>query len=204
VRHRALYLLLFALLLGEALLLSPSQRPDQTEWVLRLLTGDWAGEEASVVALFSLMGVWPMAMFALLAARLRRAPVPLWPFVLGSMALGAFVLLPGLALGSGSGPVARWQRWLGSRGLAAVLLVAALGLMGWAVVSGDPLAFVHVWRTEQFVHVMSHDFLVLWLTSVVVAHEQRVELGARWWWTAVPLLGALAVRVAEPVRVDAA
>ncbi len=105
--HRIAYLLLFALLLGEALLFSPPQRPDQTEWVMRLLTGDWAREEPSVVALFQLMGVWPMAMLALLAPRLRRGPVALWPFVLGSMALGAFMLLPGLALGCEAKPVAR-------------------------------------------------------------------------------------------------
>jgi hypothetical protein len=189
--HRALYLSIFALLLGEALLFAPPQRPDQTEWVLRLITGDWSGEEASVVALFNLMGVWPLAMGALLAPRLRRSPVPLWPFVLGSMALGAFVLLPGLALGAGSGPVARWQTWLGSRGFAAALLVAALGLMGWALVAGDPTAFARVWRTEQFVHVMSHDFVALWLTSMVAAHELGED---RWGWTAVPLLGALALR----------
>ena len=193
--HRAAYLTIWLVLLAEAFLLAPPQRPDQTEWVLRLLSGDWAGEEPSVVALFQLMGVWPMAMFALLSPRLRRAPAPLWPFVLGAMALGAFVLLPGLILGGTAQPVARWQRWLGGRAAAGVLLLAAGALMGWALLAGDPAAFAKAWRAEQFVHVMTHDFVALWLTSVVAAHEQRE---ARWRWAALPLLGPLALRWREP------
>lgn len=196
--HRVAYALIFAVLLGEALLLSPPQRPDQSAWILRLVVGDWSGEEPSVVALFQLMGVWPMAMVGLLAGRLRRSPVPLWPFCVGSMALGGFVLLPGLLLGGEAKAPARWQGWLGGRGLALGLSVAALGLVSWAVMAGSPGAFVEVWRTEQFVHVMAHDFVALWLTSVVVAHEQGER---RWWWTAVPLFGVLAIRLAEPLDV---
>lgn len=199
--HRLLYLVIFALLLGEALLFSPSARPDQTEWVIRLLTGDWAGEEPSVVALFQLMGVWPVAMLALLAPRLRRSPVTLWPFVLGSMVLGAFSLLPGLALGGATAPVARWQSWVGSRGLASLLLAAAVVLFGWAAVAGSPSRFLEIWRTDQFVHIMALDFVALSVASVVIAHEQREALGPNWWWAAVPLLGALALRWQEPVRV---
>ncbi len=187
--HRMLYLLVFGALLGEALVLSPPQRPDQNAWVLRLLTGQWSGEEPSVVALFQLMGVWPLAMAALLAPRLRRRPVPLWPFALGSMALGAFVLLPGLALGGEPGPEARWQGWLRHRALLSVLGLATVSLVGWAVVAGDAAAFRAAWRSEQFVHVMSHDFVALWITSLIAAHEQQER---RWWWCAVPLLGLLA------------
>lgn len=200
--HRVAYLVLFALLLGEALLLSPPARPDQTAWVVRLLTGDWAGEEPSVVALFQMMGVWPLALVGLLAPRLRRTPVPLWPFAFGSMALGAFVLLPGLALGGTPRPPARWQGWVGGRLLAGLSLVVALVLVGWAAVAGSPERFAGIWRTEQFVHVMSFDFVALWLASVLIAHEQRDELGNRWTWSLVPLLGALALRLAAPARVD--
>ena len=199
--HRALYIGIWLLLLGEALLLSPPPRPDQGEWVVRLLTGDWGGEETSVVALFQLMGVWPLAMAALLAPRLRRAPVPLWPFVLGSMALGAFVLLPGLALGGGRQPVARWQAWAGHRVVVGGLGCASVGLLIWAVGSGRPSAFVEAWRHEQFVHVMTHDFVALWLTSIVAAHEQGE---ARWWWTLWPLVGGLALRGWSPVEAEAA
>jgi hypothetical protein len=73
--------------------------------VLRLLTGQWDGEEPVVVALFNLMGVWPFVLAAQLAPWLRRRPLPLWPFALGSMVLGAFVLLPGLAV---AGHLSRW------------------------------------------------------------------------------------------------
>ncbi|MEZ4317785.1 MAG: hypothetical protein R3F61_09785 [Myxococcota bacterium] len=192
---RAVWVALFALLLGEALLLSPPQRPDQTAWILRLLTGDWAGEEPLVVALFQLMGVWPLALAALLAPWLRREPVPLWPFALGSMALGAFSLLPGLALGGTPVPPARWQQRLGSRVVAGGIAVPALVLFGWGVVAGSPSAFAAIWRTEQFVHVMALDFLTLWAVSIGVARHQ----GGPWALTFVPVLGALAYRAARPL-----
>ncbi len=76
--------------------------------------------------------------------------------------------------------------------------MAAAGLVSWAVVAGSPGAFAEVGRTEQFVHVMAHDFVALWLTSVVAAHEQGER---RWWWTAEPLFGVLALRLAEPLDV---
>ncbi|MCB9674307.1 MAG: DUF2834 domain-containing protein [Alphaproteobacteria bacterium] len=174
-------------LLGEALLLSPPPRPDQWAWLFRLSTGDWAGEEPLVVALFMLMGVWPLALAGLFAADLRREPVPLWPFALGSMALGAFVLVPGLALGGRPLPMAEWQRWVGSRALAAVLLVPTLGLMAWGLWAGSPAAFAAAWRTEQFVHVMALDFCTLWLVSVVGATSR----GGRGWLALVPLVGVL-------------
>jgi hypothetical protein len=199
---RVAAVLIVAALLAEAFWWAPPQRPDQTDWLIRLMTGDWAEEEPLVVALFDLMGVWPMAMLALLSPWLRRRPIPLWPFAVGSFALGAFVLLPGLALGGAPLPMASWQRALGSRWFAGCLLVPALGLMGWGLVNGSPEAFVAAWQSEQFVHVMAFDFLALWATSVLVARDQ----GGRWWWAAIPLVGALAYRLlsdppsAEPVE----
>lgn len=103
---------LWVALIGEAVVWAPPARPDQGAWVLRLLTGQWDGEEPVVVALFNLMGVWPFVLAAQLAPWLRRRPLPLWPFALGSMVLGAFVLLPGLAVGGAPQPMGRWQGWL--------------------------------------------------------------------------------------------
>jgi hypothetical protein len=192
--------LVWAALLAEALLLSPAARPDQTAWLVRLLTGDWSGEEPLVVALFQLMGIWPFAMGALLAPRLRRRPIPLWPFAVASMALGAFALLPGIALGGT--PVdraerARWQVWLGSRVLVGLLALPAAALVLWGVFAGSPAAFLDIWRTEQFVHVMALDFLVLWLASVVFAWAEDPD--GPWWVAGVPLFGALAFRALRPL-----
>lgn len=183
---RLLLLAVWGLLVVEAALVAPPVRDDVGPWVLRLLTGEWSGEEPLVVALFQLMGVWPMVLAAALAPRLARRPVPLWPFALGSFALGAFALLPGLGLG---GRATAPDRFRGLRhpavrvGLGGVAVVLA----GWALGAGDPARFAEVWRGEQFVHVMTLDFFALWLTSVVVAREE----GGPWAWALVPLVGTL-------------
>ncbi len=172
----------------EALFVAPGPRPDQAEWVGRLLTGAWAGEEPSVVATFQLLGVWPLAMGALLAPWLARRPVPLWPFVVLSMGFGAFALVPGLVLGGrepGPDGAVRWLRhpvFVGGLALGAILLI------GWGVLAGDPGAYAEAFATSSLVHVMTLDFVLLWVTSVVVARAQ----GGPWGLTVVPLLGALA------------
>jgi hypothetical protein len=186
--------LLFCALLAEAVWLSPGQRPDQSEWLIRLMTGDWANEEPLVVVLFNLMGVWPMALLALLSPWLRRRPIPLWPFAAGSFVLGAFSLLPGLALGGTPVPMAGWQRVLGSRWVALLLLLPGVGLMAWGLATGSPEAFASSWQNEQFVHIMALDFAALWLTSVLVARDQ----GGPWQFTLIPLLGALVYRAQQP------
>jgi len=170
-----------------AVVASPPARPDQGEWLIRLLTGDWAGEEPWVVVVFNLMGVWPFALAALLAGSMRREPVPLWPFALSSMFVGAFGLVPGLVIGGRDRPMAAWQRWLQHPALRVGLAGVTLVLLAWAVGAGEPAEFLEAFRTEQFVHVMTLDFAALWVTSVVVAHAR----GGRWAWAFVPILGAL-------------
>lgn len=186
---RATLLGLWAAIIGYAVFFAPPARPDQGAWVWRLLTGDWAGEEPSVVVVFNLLGMWPLAMAALLAPDLRRRPVPLWPFAAGSMALGAFALVPGLALGGERGGTAGWQRVLRSRGFRGAVAAVTLVLVGWAAAAGDPSAYAEAFATDQFVHVMTLDFALFYVTSIVVARER----GGRWAWALVPLLGALAV-----------
>ncbi|MEM6927716.1 MAG: DUF2834 domain-containing protein [Myxococcota bacterium] len=193
LRARGLLLVLWASVLAYSALFAPPARPDQTEWVWRLLTGDWAGEEPWVVVIFNLLGVWPLAMAALLAPSLRRRPVPLWPFVGGSMFLGAFALIPGLALGGEDPPMAGWQRALRSPWFRGGLEAGALALLAWAVGAGDPSSYAQIFATDQFVHVMSLDFGLLYLTSVIVARSQ----GGSWGWSLVPLFGALAVARAD-------
>lgn len=186
---RIVFVVLWVALVAEALLLSPAARPDQLAWVIRLLTGDWAGEEPLVVALFNLMGVWPFAMLALLGRRLGGWP-PLWPFAFGSFALGAFSLLPGLVIAGAPGESSGWQRWLAHPVWKGLLGLAALGLVLGGVVLGDPSRFFEIWRTDQFVHIMALDFLTLWIVSVVIAWED----GGPWQVALVPLFGALLFR----------
>ena len=51
-----------------------------------------------VVVLFNLMGLWPVVYASLALSDGRDQAVSAWPFVVGSFGLGAFALMPYLAL----------------------------------------------------------------------------------------------------------
>jgi hypothetical protein len=154
----------------DALGFAPPGRPDTGAWVVRLLTGQWSGEEPLVVGLFNLMGVWPLVVATWLGwANLRRWT--LGPFVLGSLFLGAFVLLPGLLLTGYRGALVR-EPWRPLRTTVAVgLALVAAGIAVPSVVLGDPETFVTIWRSDGFVHVMALDFLAFAVTWGVVRRE---------------------------------
>lgn len=171
---------------------SPPARPDQAAWLWDLLRGDGAGEDPSVVAWFQLMGVWPMVWFALLADDLDDRPVPAWPFVAGSIALGAFVLLPWFWFGPPRTQAAHGalRRVAGSRAFAWLWAAVAAGLFAWGLGAGDLAALDAARREQAFLWVMGWDFLTLWGMSVVVARSRDGGAGGRWWITLIPCLGA--------------
>ncbi len=156
------WILLVAVAFGGA---PDGARPDQTAWLLRLLTGDWAGENPMVVAHFQLMGLWPLAFALLLRRHWRDRPVPAWPFLLGSLALGCFVLLPWFA--TRAEPISLPDRspWLVATG-GALGLVAA-GFLAWGLLAGDVAAWWQGVRTDSFLWAMSWDFLAFTLLLVV-------------------------------------
>lgn len=181
---RVVSVVLFVLLLGEALVLAPASADGTGAKVMHWMTGHWSGYEPWTVVHFQLMGVWPFVLAAMCAPWLRGRAIPLWPFSLASMALGGFALLPGLALPRTSGkPVPL----LSSRWIAPILAVPTLALLGWAAFAGDPTVWLDAFKTEQFIHIMGWDFVALWLTSIAVAHARD----GRGWLCAVPLVGAL-------------
>ncbi|HMV69325.1 MAG TPA: hypothetical protein PKA64_20960, partial [Myxococcota bacterium] len=108
--------------------LAPPARPDWAAWCGRLVSGDWAGEDPAIVAHFQMMGVWPLAWAVLLRRDLRARPLPAWPFVLGSMALGALALLPWFVLRPAAQRPAE-EGWI-ERALVHPLLLAAGGGAG--------------------------------------------------------------------------
>lgn len=81
-----------------AFILAPPDRPDTADLILRLSTGAWDGINPAVVALFNAMGLWPMVYAAVALGESHGQPRRAWPFVVGSFAVGAFALLPYLAL----------------------------------------------------------------------------------------------------------
>ena len=92
---------LFLLWLGfilYAFLLAPPDQPDTLDLITKLSTGQWTGINPLVVSLFNLMGIYPLIYSAVLLIDGRGQKIPAWPFVLGSFAVGAFAILPYLAL----------------------------------------------------------------------------------------------------------
>jgi hypothetical protein len=196
---------------GYAVLLAPADQPDAVDLILRLSTGQWDGINPALIALFNAMGLWPVvyAVLALVDGRGQRLWA--WPFVVASFAVGAFALLPYLALRvpvAWAGPEDRLLRLVGSRWLGASLAVGASVLLGWGLCSGDWPAFWQQWQTSRFVHVMALDFTALWLLFPVLLVDDlpRRGLNQRWILTAVlalPLLGAtlyLTLRPALPAH----
>lgn len=187
-----------------AFILAPPNRPDTADLILRLSTGDWQGINPIVIALFNAMGIWPMVYAALAlvdgAGQQRRA----WPFVLVSFAVGAFALLPYLALRqpnpSFSGPSLSGLkglllRLLESRWLGAVLAAGAIALAAFALLKGDWSDFWRQWQTGRFIHVMSLDFCALWLLFPVLLKDDMARRGLTQNWItvavlALPLVGA--------------
>ncbi len=148
------------------------------------------------VAVFNLLGVWPLVYGAVL---LRDPPqrVPAWPFVAASFVVGGFALLPYLALRRWGAParadlgVIR-RGWTG-RPFAAVLLAAAAGLVGWALVAGDPAALAAHIATSPLASTMTADLTVVTVAFwPLLADDARRHGGPTWaaWLGAIPIVGA--------------
>ncbi|MBD2232920.1 DUF2834 domain-containing protein [Phormidium tenue] len=180
-------------------ILAPPDRPDTADLILKLSTGAWEGINPAVVALFNAMGIWPMvyAAVALIDGHGQRQRA--WPFVLVSFAVGAFALLPYLALRPPNpgfdGPKSALLRLLESRWLGAVLAAGAIALAAFALLKGDWLDFWQQWQTSRFIHVMSLDFVALWLLFPVLLRDDMARRGMSQPWVvaavlALPLIGA--------------
>jgi hypothetical protein len=77
-----------------AVYFSPPSQPDTGVLIQRLASGNWDGINPAIVALFNLMGLWPLIYACLALADGHGQRAIAWPFVLGSFGLGAFSLLP--------------------------------------------------------------------------------------------------------------
>ncbi|PSN79516.1 DUF2834 domain-containing protein [filamentous cyanobacterium CCP4] len=182
-----------------AFILAPPDRPDTADLILRLSTGDWAGINPIVIALFNAMGIWPMVYAALALVDGAGQKLRAWPFVVVSFAVGAFALLPYLALRqpnpSFDGSKSPLLRLLESRWLGAVLAAGAIALAAFALLNGNWPDFWQQWQTGRFIHVMSLDFCALWLLFPVLLKDDMARRGLSQPWItaaglALPLVGA--------------
>ena len=193
-------------LLALAFVFSPPASADTPDLVHRMVTGHFAGVNRSLLSLFNLMGVLPVALLALLAFDSERQRIWKWPFVLGAFALGAFALLPYLVLRTwglpGRPATSRGLRLLAHPAFGGVLCGVALSLSSLFLAGGDFDAFVTRTHHDSFAFVMSCDCLACSIAGLLLAREDaartpRAPPSARFWWAALPGIGLplyLAVR----------
>jgi len=191
---------------------APPDQPDTADLIGRLSSGDWADINPAIVALFNLMGVWPIAYahLALIDGHGQKAPA--WPFVIGSFGLGAFLLLPYLILRRPNPtfepPKSKLIALADARWVGFLILVGAAALMGYGLYAGDWGDFVQQWQTSRFIHVMSLDFVMLWLLVPSLLGDDMSRRGLKdprlfFMVSIVPLLGLAAYLAARPSLPDA-
>ncbi len=184
-----------------ALLLSPPSASNTLEVIRQLSTGQWADLNPVVVVLFNLMGLWPMVYASLALSDGIDQRLPAWPFVVGSFGLGAFALMPYLALRKSTsdlsqpsvgGPVLKvitHRLWGVGVAIATVLLIV------YGITQGVPgeawQEFLHQFSTSQFIHIMSLDFCMLTLLTPRLLWDDIARRRMHSRWRAVSLLPLL-------------
>ncbi len=193
------FLLLWLGFVSYAFLLAPPNQPDTFELIKNLSTGKWEGINPLVVSLFNIMGVWPMIYSCLLFIDGKGQKIPASPFATLSFGVGAFALLPYLALREPNpnftGKKNLFLKILDSRLTGIVLSIGAIALVVYGL-NGDWSNFVGQWQTDRFIHVMSLDFCLLCLLFPALLGDDMarrgMKKGAIFWLTAlIPLFGPL-------------
>ncbi len=183
-----------------AFIFAPPNQPDTFELIKNMSTGEFAGINPLIIAVFYLMGIWPMMYGCMLFLDGRGQKIPAWPFVTGSFFLGAFSLVPYLALRQNNPNFEGKKNWFlqlqDSKWLSWLLTLAAIGLIFYGLLKGDWADFAQQWQTSRFIHVMSLDFCLLSLLFPTLIGDDLARRGVEnpllyRAVSLVPLLGGL-------------
>jgi drug/metabolite transporter (DMT)-like permease len=153
-----------------------------------------------VVALFNLMGIWPIIYACVLLADGRGQKVRSFPFVIGSFAVGAFAILPYLAWREPNPKFIGEKDWIlnifDSRIIGIVLSILTAVLLSYALSNGNWSDFSQQWQESQFIPIMSLDFCLLCLLFPTVLGDDLARRGSKssllfWLVALIPLVGPL-------------
>ncbi|MDO7907611.1 hypothetical protein Q5741_14470 [Paenibacillus sp. JX-17] len=194
---RAGWLIVWIAFIVYALLLAPDGRGEDPIF-LDLI--QLRSTEPSLLAMFSLLGLYPLA-YACLLLRSDVRRVPAWPFVIAAFALGAFALIPYYILNRNdirSYRDSRAPQWIlrlvRSPIVLVLLLLGTLAVMGYGLLNGHAEEYREAFGSSRFVNVMTIDFVVLTLLSVYAIYrdEDRPPLHAGVAWIGIlPIVGLL-------------
>jgi hypothetical protein len=148
-----------------AFLFAPPNQPDTFELITKLSTGAWEGINPLIIALFNLMGIFPLIYACLLFIDGRGQKIRAFPFAITSFAVGAFAILPYLALRNQNLEFSGKKGWLikilDSRFTGIMITIGTIILLVFGISQGDWGDFVRQWQTSRFINVMSLDFCFL-------------------------------------------
>ncbi|KAI3423805.1 hypothetical protein D9Q98_009642 [Chlorella vulgaris] len=173
---------LWGALAGYAFLVAPNQTPLRDSYFLEKLVGLGAADgvplNTIVQQLFLAMGIWPLVYTALLIPSGKSGNgIPAWPFVTASYAVGAFALLPFMALWQppkeppsvpavaedlqGVGNLL--QKGMESPLVAFLCLAGAVSCVGQVALAGAPQwnSYFKLLEESRFINVMTIDFCSL-------------------------------------------
>ncbi len=173
--NKLVFGLLWLGFVGYAFLFAPPDRSDNLQLIIDLSTGKWTGINPLVIALFNLMGILPMAYAALMLIDGKNQQLPAGLFCAASFGVGAFAILPYLALRQpNSQPITdrtKLVKLVDSRWLGVVLSIGAVTLLGYGIGQGDWMDLIQQWQTSRFINVMSLDFCLLSLLLPVLIQD---------------------------------
>ncbi|KAI7835501.1 hypothetical protein COHA_010596, partial [Chlorella ohadii] len=173
---------LWAGLAAYAFLVAPNQTPLRDAYFLEKLVGlgvdDGVTINAIVTNLFLVMGVWPLIYTSLLIPSGKSDNgVPAWPFVTLSYGIGAFGLLPFMALWqpprqppkvpADAADLQGWQNLMQKGMESPVVAVLCLAGAAWCVAQAALAgpqqwdAYFRLLEESRFINVMTCDFLCL-------------------------------------------
>ncbi|MEH2230917.1 MAG: DUF2834 domain-containing protein [Nostoc sp.] len=190
-----------------AFFLAPPDKPGTFELIKNLSIGQWQGINPLVIALFNLMGIWPLIYSAVVFIDGRGQKIAAWLFCTASFAVGAFALLPYLALREPNNQFLGQKnillKVLDSRVTGFVLMVATVILLTYGIRGGDWGSFVQEWQTNRFINVMSIDFCLLSLLFPTLLGDDMVRRGWKnpqffWLIALIPLFGPLVYLSVRP------
>ena len=164
-----------------AFVFAPPNQPDTFDLIVNLSTGNIEGINPLIVSLFNLMGVLPAIYACFFLVDGKGQKLPAWIFVTVSFGVGAFAVLPYLALRKTN------QTWTGTKSwlikilespiTGIILTLATLTLVFFGINNGDWSNFVRQWHSDRFIHVMSLDFCLLCLLFPVIVKDDLPKRG---------------------------
>ncbi|KGP73811.1 hypothetical protein [Pontibacillus yanchengensis] len=193
---KSILLAIWILFISYALFLAPINESDYS-FLNQMFSLQYT--DPLLIAVFSLLGIWPVV-YCILLLENDRASIKAWPFALGSFVLGAFSLLPYFVFHIEKRRVTnrtpkQVQAILSNRGLYILLLLLTILIMAFGLYFGNFQIYSQAFMQSRFVHVMTIDFVVLTLLSMLgIAHHAYYlnERSKRLWWLGViPIIGAL-------------